>query len=215
MRGYRIEGSKEASAPFLNVLAITLEAASFKRVARALNAAGSAHRGQKRDDGTPYILHPLRVARSLVQELDLSDPDVLCAALLHDVAEDQKVLTLDDIKEEFGARVSGIVRTLTRPEKRGRTRQEINKIYFARLSRADEDCKLIKLTDKLDNVRDAINCPDPAKRQRTIAEARDFYLSLAFSLESDKHRRVLLNSFREAIHVAEGLENDTPPRMKK
>lgn len=110
------------------------------------------------------------------------------------------------IEAEFGPRVSFIVRTLTKPDASGKTREEVNKVYFERLRHSDEDCKLIKLADKLDNVRDAVNCPYPAKRQRTAAEARNFYLSLAGSLSNIQHQQIFLDLLNKAI---EFLENQT------
>jgi (p)ppGpp synthase/HD superfamily hydrolase len=130
---------------------------------------------------------------------------VICAALLHDVAEDHEQFNADYIEKEFGSRVGSIVRTLTKPDPAGKTREEVNAVYFQRLREADEETKLIKLVDKLDNVRDAVNCPDPAKRRRTAAEARDFYLSLASTLQDAKRREVILEHMNAAITTLETM----------
>ncbi|MBI1926840.1 HD domain-containing protein [Candidatus Poribacteria bacterium] len=192
---------KELRATFLNHIAQRFDERSFKPIHRALKLAEDAHAGQTRDDDTPYILHPLRVALSLMQELDGYDAELLCAALLHDVAEDHERFTSDFLEAEFGSRVGSIVRTLTKPKASEKTREQINELYFERLWGSDEDCKLIKLIDKLDNVRDAINCPYPDNRQRTASEAREFYLSLAESLRDTRHRRIVLNLMNEAIDM--------------
>jgi (p)ppGpp synthase/HD superfamily hydrolase len=192
---------------FLNHVAQRLDERSLTKITHALEVAEDAHAGQTRDDDTPYILHPLRVALSLMRELDIYDTELLCAALLHDVSEDQARFAPDYIEAEFGSRAGFIVRTLTKSNEPGKVREEANKVYFERLRHADEGCKLIKLADKLDNVRDAINCPDPEKRQRTVAEAKDFYLSLASTLPDTTHREVILKLMNEAITTLEALEN--------
>jgi len=194
---------KGLRAKFLNRVAQRFDENSLKKIHRALEIAEEAHAGQTRDDDTPYILHPLRVALSLMQEFDIHDADILCATLLHDVAEDHKQFTPDYIEAEFGTRVGSIVRTLTKPEEPTKTREEINQVYFERLRHSDEDCKLIKLADKLDNVRDAINCPYPAKQWRTAAEAKDFYLSLAASLRDAQRQQIILKFMKKAIATLE------------
>ncbi|HKP86811.1 MAG TPA: HD domain-containing protein, partial [Blastocatellia bacterium] len=58
------------------------------QVRLAYEIAEAAHEGQMRDEGTPYIVHPLRVAVSLVDELEIYSPRLVSSALLHDVIED-------------------------------------------------------------------------------------------------------------------------------
>ncbi len=199
---------KELRAAFLNRVVQRFDERSLKKITRALEVAEDAHAGQTRDDDTPYILHPLRIALFLLHEkLDIHDADILCAALLHDVAEDQERFAPDYIEAEFGNRVSSIVRTLTKPSDPDKTREQINEVYFERLRHSDEDCKLIKLADKLDNVRDAVNCPYPTKQRRTAAEAKDFYLSLAASLRDTRRQRIILKLMNEAIATLEAIEN--------
>jgi GTP diphosphokinase / guanosine-3',5'-bis(diphosphate) 3'-diphosphatase len=198
----------ELRSIFLNHSGHRFDEHSLMKIHRALEVAEEAHEGQTRDDGTAYILHPLRIALSLMQELNVYDEELICAALLHDAIEDQEQFTLDDMEDKFGIRISSIVRILTKPDKIGKKREEINKIYFERLERSDDDCKLVKLADKLDNVRDAVNCPDPKKRQRTAKDAKDFYLSLIGSLRDDSLRQILLNQLKQAIDI---LETTTAP----
>lgn len=194
---------KELRATFLNNVSQRFDERSLNKITGALEVAENAHAGQIRDDDTPYILHPLRIAFFLLHELDIHDADILNAALLHDVAEDQEQFAPDYIEAEFGTRVSSIVRTLTKPNDPTKTREEINEVYFERLRHSDEDCKLIKLADKLDNVRDAVNCPYPAKQRRTAAEAKDFYLLLAASLRDTRRQQIILKFMNEAIATIE------------
>ncbi len=197
---------QELLAELLEFVGNKLDERAYRKFLHALEVAEKAHLGQIRDDGTPYLMHPLRVVLSLVKELDVWKPDLLCAALLHDVVEDSTELSRTDI-DMLGHRVETIVQTLTKQRGPGMSRAEINKHYFDRLSQADEECKLVKLVDKLDNVRDAVNSPSLAKQQRTATEAKDFYLSLARNLSNAKHRRKLLALLSEAIDL---LSQDPP-----
>lgn len=193
----------ELRSIFLNYIVQRLDARSIKKIRRALAAAEDAHAGQTRDDDTPYILHPLRTAFFLLRELGIYNADILSAALLHDVAEDHERYTSDYIEARFGTRVGSIVCTLTKPSEPAKTREQINEVYFERLRHSDEECRLIKLADKLDNVRDAVNCPYPAKRRRTAAEAKDFYLPLAASLRDTERQQIISKFMNEAIVTLE------------
>ena len=69
-------------------LAPRLDAEQLALIRRAYEMAEAVHATQMRDEGTPYIVHPLRVARALVAELEITRPVLICSALLHDVIED-------------------------------------------------------------------------------------------------------------------------------
>lgn len=178
-----------------------------ERVYRAVVRAKKAHSNQVRDDGTPYVAHPIRVAESLIHEFRVCDPDVICAAILHDVVEDQDQMTLNDIRAEFGDRVVSIVQTLTKPKGPRLSRDSVNKAYFKRLRHADEASKLVKLADKLDNVRDSVNSPSLTKRRRTAHEAQTFYLKLAAGLASPARRDIIMRLLAEAIMRARECKN--------
>lgn len=129
------------------------------------------HRGQCRDEGTPYSDHPVRVARSLRGEFGVEDPEVLSAALLHDVLEDTWA-TAADLRRRFGPRVARLVEALT---KRG----EPTAAYLERLSAAGPDAVTIKLADRLDNVRGLSLSPVPGKIRKYADETRSAYLPMA------------------------------------
>src|SRR5690242_6109831 len=80
-------------------------------VRRAYEFAAGAHEGQQRDSGTPYIEHPLQVARTLA-DLQM-DTATICAAFLHDVVEDTSV-ELAEIETRFGAEVARLVDGVTK-----------------------------------------------------------------------------------------------------
>ena len=68
----------------------------------ALHFAYELHSGQIRKSGAPYISHPCAVAEILASELQIKDPILLAASLLHDVVEDIPSVTVDDIENRFG-----------------------------------------------------------------------------------------------------------------
>lgn len=122
-----------------------------------LNAAHSselAHRGQVRKyTGTPYIWHPMRVAgRTSLMSLD---PTLVAAAWLHDCDEDTGY-KLDQILSDFGSCVYETVYWLTNPSKKHPDLPRAQKKAMDRrhLSAAPANAKLIKLIDRIDNLRE-------------------------------------------------------------
>lgn len=81
---------------------------------RAFDLAASVHEGQRRNDGDPYVAHPIEVSR-LLADLD-ADEVTVAAALLHDGVEDSE-LTVDEVDERFGAEVAAVVAALTEDER--------------------------------------------------------------------------------------------------
>jgi (p)ppGpp synthase/HD superfamily hydrolase len=178
-----------------------VDAGQASHLKKALELASRVHSGQLRDDGSPYIDHPIRVALILLDEVHIADTDLLCAALLHDAPEDCPSLSFESLEREFGSKVRHIVETLTKPRDEGLTREEINAVYFQRLVRADGNCKLVKLADKLDNVRDSVHSPAIAKRARTVDEAERFYVPLSAQLSTASHT-IFERLFKIAIEDA-------------
>ena len=79
---------------------------NIETVNKAYNFALEAHQNQKREEGVPYIIHPVAVAKILT-ELKL-DSATITTGLLHDTIEDTKV-TYDSVKEEFGEEVLSLI----------------------------------------------------------------------------------------------------------
>ncbi len=105
-----------------------------------------AHRSQTRIDGERYFEHPRRVALVLTQELGCTDRDMICAALLHDVVEDTKYLTVIKLGRWFGDYVASMVDALTK--RPGRTQRT----YFEMLQEYP-NAAIVKGCDRLDNLR--------------------------------------------------------------
>ncbi len=118
----------------------------------AYEFAASSHFGQtRRGDGSPYIAHPVEVARLLHAE-GLDDEAVLAAALLHDVVEDTSV-ELDEIRERFGGEVHALVEAMT--EDKSVKDYERRKVeHREQVEAAGMRPGSIYLADKLANLRD-------------------------------------------------------------
>jgi GTP pyrophosphokinase len=142
--------------------------------------AMKAHGKQFRASGDPYFAHPLEVA-AILTDLKL-DVATIATALLHDTVEDTLV-TLDDIRANFGEEIAGLVDGVTKLSQlelfSERTKQAEN---FRKLMLAmsnDIRVLLVKLADRLHNMRTIGFIPDPAKRRRIAQETLDIYAALA------------------------------------
>ncbi|MCS6929284.1 MAG: RelA/SpoT family protein [Saprospiraceae bacterium] len=150
----------------------------------ALDLAAEAHRHQVRMTGEPYITHPIAVAQICAEEIGLGPTAVACA-LLHDVVEDTSV-SLEMIRERFGERVALIVEGLTKldeekDDKYAGERQAINLTHVMRAMLVDVRVILIKMADRLHNLRTIKGMP-PEKQQRIVIETDSIYTPLAHRL---------------------------------
>lgn len=154
-------------------LAAELSARDLAVVGRAFEVAREAHAGQRRDEGTPYIVHPVRVATALVNEVGVFTPRLICAALLHDVIEDSDT-TREQIAEQFGEATAEVVWLLTKLE-------EVSLAdYLAAIEAAGETgAPLVKLCDRLDNLRFLTCSPRMEKIHRCIRTTENYYLPMA------------------------------------
>jgi len=130
-------------------LALVLKAAAF---------AAEKHRDQRRKDrhATPYINHPLALAQILSVEGDVQDAEVIAAAILHDTIEDTNT-TADELRSVFGDRIASMVVEVTddtTTDKKTRKDQQIR--HAPHLS---DGAKLVKLADKIANLRDMAHNP--------------------------------------------------------
>ncbi len=135
-------------------LAAKVDPVGITMILSAYEMASHVHEFQKRSDGTPYFWHISRVARILVRELEYHNPDVICAALLHDVLEDSSIITAEVLHYNFSSYVSYIVEVLTKNIRLlGLSRELEDQQYVNRLSEASVDCKIVKFAERLDNYR--------------------------------------------------------------
>lgn len=155
--------------------------ADTEMVRLAFEYARDAHEGQKRMSGEPYIIHPVATAEILAG-MELPIPIVI-AGLLHDVPEDTEV-TLDDIHENFGEDIAGMVAGITKLGKikyRGMDRyvENLRKMFVAMAS--DLRVVLIKFADRLHNLQTLAALP-PHKAKRIALESLEIYAPIASRL---------------------------------
>lgn len=138
-------------------------------IIRAADFAAVKHRNQKRKDPeeTPYINHPIGVANILVTEGKISDPDVIQAALLHDTVEDTDT-TLDEIEKHFGVVVRGIVAEVT--DDKSLPKMTRKQLQIEHASKSSYEAKLVKLADKLYNLRDLLQCTPKGWSEERVQE---------------------------------------------
>ncbi|MEO0974837.1 MAG: bifunctional (p)ppGpp synthetase/guanosine-3',5'-bis(diphosphate) 3'-pyrophosphohydrolase, partial [Pseudomonadota bacterium] len=196
------------SAGLRELLAATRKYLSSSQVATILDAyhfAASAHRGQTRRTGEPYITHPVAVGRILA-ELHLDQPSIV-AAILHDTIEDTGTARAQ-IEERFGGQVAHLVDGVTKLDQiRFQSKAEaqvesLRKMLFA----VTDDIRVIvvKLADRLHNMR-TLGALKPEKRRRIARETLEIYAPMA--------NRLGINTVREELEDL-GFRHFSPHRYE-
>ena len=148
-------------------------------IEKAYSLAAAAHGEQKRRSGEPYIIHPLAVAKILV-ELGM-DNESIAAALLHDVVEDTGV-PLSDIEKQFGHEIALLVNGVTKlgripyTSKEEQQAENLRKMLLAMAQ--DIRVVIIKLADRLHNARTFQYLPDEKRRYKAL-ETMEIYAPIA------------------------------------
>jgi len=142
---------------------------------RAATLARRAHAGQRRDDGAPFVTHPHAVARILRDEIGVRDERMLAAALLHDVLEDTPVRRAE-LDRVVGPVVSGWVHGLTKQVRDGEPRDDRIGRDLRRVRDAGPEAVVVKIADRMHNLRTIHGCRDARKRRRFLDETRRLYL---------------------------------------
>ncbi len=147
---------------------------------KAYNFALDAHKNQKRDEGVPYVSHPIAVA-NILTELKL-DSATITTGLLHDTIEDTKA-TYSSVKKEFGKEVADLVDGVTKisvlEEKAvdNSKAENLRKLILA--TSKDIRVLLVKLADRLHNMRTINSVIDENKKIRKAKETMEIYAPLA------------------------------------
>ena len=125
---------------------------------KATQFAADKHRNQRRKDAeaSPYINHPIALANVLANEGGITDPVVLCAALLHDTIEDTDT-TADELTLAFGPLITTVVQEVTDDKNLDKAVRKQLQIEHAR--HASAQAQLVKLADKICNLRDIAATP--------------------------------------------------------
>lgn len=137
-------------------------------------ASWVGHAGQKRESGERYLTHPVAVAVILIVKLRLREWRAVAEGLLHDIPEQSRV-TAPLVAFFFGRTVARELQALTHHK------NEPVEEYIARLLAAGARVLLVKLADRLHNLRTLHHCR-PAKRQPKITETKRYYLPLCDAL---------------------------------
>ncbi len=149
-------------------------------IAKAVDFASLMHEGQTRASGEPYYTHPLEVA-GILADMKM-DTTTIVTAILHDTLEDTKA-TSEDIEKKFGSDVASLVNGVSKLTKiesqtvEGKQAENFRKLVLA----MSEDIRvlLVKLADRLHNMRTLQHIPKPEKRRRIARETLDIYAPLA------------------------------------
>ncbi len=172
----------ERLQPLMTTLKANSPKVDGKAVLRAYEVADSAHQGQKRQSGEPYIIHPVGVAE-LLAELGMDTPTIV-AALLHDVVEDTE-MSVDDVARDFGPQAAALVDGVTKLDRISTSSKEeqqaesLRKMLIAMAS--DARVLLIKLADRLHNLITIHHLPRD-KQKRIATETLSIYAPLAHRL---------------------------------
>jgi RelA/SpoT family (p)ppGpp synthetase len=149
-------------------------------LSKAYNFALNAHQNQKRDSGDPYVIHPVAVA-DILCDLKL-DSATITTGLLHDTIEDTKA-TYKTVEKEFGKEVADLVEGVTKiSELEGKAQANSKAENFRKLILAtskDIRVLLVKLADRLHNMRTLNSISDKEKRKRIAKETMEIYAPLS------------------------------------
>lgn len=137
-------------------------------ILKAASFAADRHRRQRRKDAeaSPYINDPLSLADILAREGGVEDAKVIAAALLHDTVEDTET-SIEELETRFGKRVASMVAEVT--DDKSLSKEERKRLQIAKSASISPGAKLVKLADKIANLRDMLSAPpaDWANERRT------------------------------------------------
>ncbi|HEY9787156.1 MAG TPA: HD domain-containing protein [Candidatus Obscuribacterales bacterium] len=180
---------------------------------KALALAEEVHERQFRrpskvSSAQPYVIHPMRVALILLEELEYRDYEVIAAAILHDVIESSDgAVTVADLEQQFGRNIALMVSTLSKPAPDpGVSRGQQLNIYHDRLNQAPIPTRLVKLSDRLDNMREILTSIDADFQEEYLKETMKVYLPMAEA--ADQYL------FEELVNCCQELEQQLKVRSQ-
>lgn len=153
-----------------------------EKITKAFKRAEDLHKGQFRQSGEPYIIHPLSVAY-IVAEMG-ADTDTICAALLHDTLEDTSI-TKADLEVEFGTDVAELVDGVTKISRQNFSTKEDQNYANTRkiITGITKDIRIIiiKLADRLHNMR-TLEYKSDFKQKENALETMEIFAPLAYCI---------------------------------
>jgi guanosine-3',5'-bis(diphosphate) 3'-pyrophosphohydrolase len=131
---------------------------TLSELIKAIAFAAGKHRDQRRKDvcASPYINHPIQLVNVLCNEAGVTDVNVLCAAILHDTIEDTET-TAEELTQHFGLQICTIVLEMSDDGNLCKTDRKNEQIKHA--PGLSDEAKLVKLADKICNLRDVADNP--------------------------------------------------------
>jgi guanosine-3',5'-bis(diphosphate) 3'-pyrophosphohydrolase len=139
---------------------MSIEENDLKLLLKALQFSAIKHKDQRRrdTDASPYINHPISLAGILCNEAHITDVEVICGALLHDTVEDTQT-TAEELEREFGSAIKNIVMDVT--DDKTLKKHERKQAQIDHAAHISDKAKLVKLADKISNLRDISINPPP------------------------------------------------------
>ncbi|MBX9879617.1 MAG: HD domain-containing protein [Candidatus Obscuribacterales bacterium] len=143
----------------------------------AYSLAHLAHEGhtRKAEPGNaiqPYVIHPMRVMLILAEEVGITEPAILTAALLHDVIEDgEGRVTLEMIRKHFGVAADHVKAVTKQPEMTETDHQQ----YYDLIINGSPEPRLVKFADRADNLRNALELKDKKFQRKQLEETRKYF----------------------------------------
>ena len=139
---------------------MSIEEGDLKLLLKALQFSALKHKNQRRKDidASPYINHPISLASILCNEAHVTDVEVICGALLHDTVEDTQT-TPEELESEFGPVIKNIVMDVT--DDKSLKKHERKQAQIDHAAHINDKAKLVKLADKISNLRDVSLNPPP------------------------------------------------------
>jgi len=139
---------------------MTIDENDLKLILKALEFSARKHKNQRRKDveSSPYINHPISLANILCNEAHVTDVNVICGALLHDTIEDTETEP-EELESEFGIEIKNIVMDVT--DDKSLLKHERKQAQIDHAPHITEQAKLVKLADKISNLRDVSINPPP------------------------------------------------------
>lgn len=194
MTGERIIPAIENRDTFMARLSY-LPMEDIEKIGFAYDLTKAAHRGQKRIGGDRYFEHPRHAALILIDECGNFNPAVICATLLHDTKEDTSIFgnpqkmnpqELDEYSKRTISRIfypetAEIVHTVTEPHVDGvviKTKAEAKEEKYKRLREGSPDALLVKMADRLHNLRTFFPKEGEKTPQEKIAETQDILIPI-------------------------------------
>ena len=174
----------------------------YRAIAAAYEDAKDAFRGVERESGERYFEHLRAVALIIIDKLRVTDHEIIIAALLHDIVEDNEHWTFDRVEHSYGPRVTTLLEWITKPPKAefGGDKEARDRWYHDRFDRAPRDFFLIKLPDRLHNLWTLDACP-AEKRVLKLRETEQYYIPQAI-------RQILL--IDELEHAVAKIKSANP-----